>query len=139
MTSFQKGIYEDMVYDFEKACFLQWRHVWEKCDFSPRGFDEFDRGTTPPRPGSPSGTFLQKYNLRSHVINIDWLKKVVNICLNKNTGEIEGYENLVEFFFQTSEWYFLPPILQLPPGIKNFGHVPNIYYTTKDDKKWTNV
>ena len=32
---------------------------------------EIDRGTTPPPPDSPSGTFPQKYNLRSHVINID--------------------------------------------------------------------
>ena len=29
-----------------------------------------DRGTTPP-PSSPSGTFPQKYNLRSHVIDIE--------------------------------------------------------------------
>ena len=32
---------------------------------------EFDHGTTPPPPNSPSGTFPQKYNLRSHVINIE--------------------------------------------------------------------
>ena len=39
---------------------------------TPHGFDEIDRGTTPPRPDSPSGTISpQKYNLRSHVINID--------------------------------------------------------------------
>ena len=30
---------------------------------------EFGRGTTPP-PNSPSGTFPQKYNLRSHVIDM---------------------------------------------------------------------
>ena len=30
---------------------------------------EIDRGTTPPPPNSPSGTFPQKYNLRSHVID----------------------------------------------------------------------
>ena len=34
---------------------------------TPYGFDEIDRGTTPP-PNSPSD---KKYNLRSHVINID--------------------------------------------------------------------
>ena len=34
-------------------------------------FDEIDRGTTPPPPDSPSGTFPQKYNLRSHVVNIE--------------------------------------------------------------------
>ena len=38
---------------------------------TPHGFDEIDRGTTPPPPDSPSGTFPQKYNLRSHVISID--------------------------------------------------------------------
>ena len=38
---------------------------------TPHGFDEIDRGTTPP-PNSPSGTISpQKYNLRSHVINIE--------------------------------------------------------------------
>ena len=31
---------------------------------------EFDRGTTPP-PNSPSGTFPQKYNLRSHVTDME--------------------------------------------------------------------
>ena len=31
---------------------------------------EFDRGTTPP-PNSPSGTFPQNYNLRSHVIDME--------------------------------------------------------------------
>ena len=30
-----------------------------------------DRVTTPPRPDSPSGTFPQKYNLRSHVIDME--------------------------------------------------------------------
>ena len=31
-----------------------------------------DRGTTPPHPDSPSGTISpQKYNLRSHVVNIE--------------------------------------------------------------------
>ena len=31
---------------------------------------KIDRGTTPP-PNSPSGTFPQKYNLRSHVIDME--------------------------------------------------------------------
>ena len=34
------------------------------------GTDEIDRGTTPP-PNSPSGTFPQKYNLRSCCIDIE--------------------------------------------------------------------
>ena len=32
---------------------------------------KIDRGTTPPPPGSPSGTFPLKYNLRSHVIDME--------------------------------------------------------------------
>ena len=32
---------------------------------------KIDRGTAPPRPDSPSGTFPQKYNLRSHVIDME--------------------------------------------------------------------
>ena len=51
-----------------------YRIIEETAEFdhgtTPHGFDEIDRGTTPP-PNSPSGTFPQKYNLRSHVINID--------------------------------------------------------------------
>ena len=30
---------------------------------------KIDRGTAPPPPSSPSGTFPQKYNLRSHVVD----------------------------------------------------------------------
>ena len=30
---------------------------------------KIDRGTTPPRPDSPGGTFPQKYNLRSQVVD----------------------------------------------------------------------
>ena len=37
---------------------------------TPRGFDEIDRGTPSP-PDSPSGTFPQKYNLRSRVIDME--------------------------------------------------------------------
>ena len=38
---------------------------------TPHGFDELDRGTTPP-PNSPSRTISpQKYNLRSHVIDME--------------------------------------------------------------------
>ena len=32
---------------------------------------KIDRVTAPPRPDSPSGTFPQKYNLRSHVIDME--------------------------------------------------------------------
>ena len=32
---------------------------------------KIDRGTAPPCPDSPSGTFPQKYNLRSHVIDME--------------------------------------------------------------------
>ena len=46
-----------------------YRIIEETAEFD-HGFDEIDRGTTPP-PNSPSGTFPQKYNLRSHVINIE--------------------------------------------------------------------
>ena len=47
-----------------------YRIIEETVEFD-HGFDEIDRGTTPP-PNSPSGTISpQKYNLRSHVINID--------------------------------------------------------------------
>ena len=38
---------------------------------TPHGFDEIDRGTPSPPPNSPSGTFPQKYNLRSHVIDME--------------------------------------------------------------------
>ena len=41
------------------------RVIFEKLGFFP------DRVTAPPRPGSPCGTFPQKYNLRSHVIDIE--------------------------------------------------------------------
>ena len=52
-----------------------YRIIEETAEFdhgtTPHGFDEIDRGTTPPRPDSPSGTFPQKYNLRSHVVDIE--------------------------------------------------------------------
>ena len=51
-----------------------YRIIEETAEFdhgtTPHGFDEIDRGTTPP-PNSPSGTFPQKYNLRSHVIDME--------------------------------------------------------------------
>ena len=37
---------------------------------TPHDFDEIDRGTPSP-PNFPSGTFPQKYNLRSHVIDME--------------------------------------------------------------------
>ena len=40
-------------------------------DHGTTPYDEIDRGTTPPPPDSPSGTFPQKYNLRSHVIDME--------------------------------------------------------------------
>ena len=46
-----------------------YRIIEETAEFD-HGFDEIDRGTTPP-PNSPSGTFPQKYNLRSHVIDME--------------------------------------------------------------------
>ena len=52
-----------------------YRIIEETAEFdhgtTPHGFDEIDRSTTPPRPNSPRGTLPQKYNLRSHVIDID--------------------------------------------------------------------
>ena len=51
-----------------------YRIIEETAEFdhgtAPHGFDEIDRGTTPP-PNSPRGTFPQKYNLRSHVIDME--------------------------------------------------------------------
>ena len=52
-----------------------YRIIEETAEFdsgtTPRGFDEIDRGTPSP-PNSPSGTISpQKYNLRSHVINME--------------------------------------------------------------------
>ena len=51
-----------------------YRIIEETAEFdhgtAPHGFDEIDRGTPSP-PNSPSGTFPQKYNLRSHVIDIE--------------------------------------------------------------------
>ena len=51
-----------------------YRMIEETAEFdhgtTPYGFDEIARGTTPP-PNSPSGTFPQKYNLRSHVIDME--------------------------------------------------------------------
>ena len=57
----------------EIAVFVNQKHgyriIEETAEFD-HGFDEIDRGTTPP-PNSPSGTFPQKYNLRSHVIDME--------------------------------------------------------------------
>ena len=60
------------------AAFVNQKHgyriIEETAEFdrstTPRGFNEIGRGTTPP-PNSPSGTFPQKYNLRSHVIDME--------------------------------------------------------------------
>ena len=46
-----------------------YRIIEETAEFD-QGFDEIDRGTPSP-PNSPSGTFPQKYNLRSHVIDME--------------------------------------------------------------------
>ena len=46
-----------------------YRIIEETAEFD-HGFDEIDRGTPSP-PNSPSGTFPQKYNLRSHVIDME--------------------------------------------------------------------
>ena len=53
-----------------------YRIIEETAEFdrgtTPHGFDEIDRGTTRPPPNSPSGTISpQKYNLRSHMIDIE--------------------------------------------------------------------
>ena len=47
-----------------------YRIIEETAEFGTTPYDEIDRGTTPP-PNSPSGTFPQKYNLRSHVIDME--------------------------------------------------------------------
>ena len=48
-----------------------YRIIEETAEFD-HGFDEIDRGTPSPRPDSPSGTISpQKYNLRSHVIDME--------------------------------------------------------------------
>ena len=51
-----------------------YRIIEETAEFdhgtTPHDFDEIDRGTPSP-PNSPSGTFPQKYNLRSHVIDME--------------------------------------------------------------------
>ena len=56
------------------AAFVNQKHgykiIEETVEFD-HGFDEIDRGTPSPPPNSPSGTFPQKYNLRSHVIDIE--------------------------------------------------------------------
>ena len=47
-----------------------YRIIEETAEFD-HGFDEIDRGTPSP-PNSPSGTIsAQKYNLRSHVIDME--------------------------------------------------------------------
>ena len=51
------------------AVFVNQKHGYKIIEETAE-FDEIDRGTTPP-PNYPSGTFPQKYNLRSHVINIE--------------------------------------------------------------------
>ena len=52
-----------------------YRIIEETAEFdhgtTPHDFDEIDRGTPSPPPNSPSGTFPQKYNLRSHVIDME--------------------------------------------------------------------
>ena len=52
-----------------------YRMIEETAEFdhgtTPHDFDEIDRGTPSPPPNSPSGTFPQKYNLRSHVIDME--------------------------------------------------------------------
>ena len=51
-----------------------YRIIEETAEFdhgtAPHDFDEIDRGTPSP-PNFPSGTFPQKYNLRSHVIDME--------------------------------------------------------------------
>ena len=55
------------------AAFVNQKHgyriIEETAEFD-HGFDEIDRGTPSP-PNFPSGTFPQKYNLRSHVIDME--------------------------------------------------------------------
>ena len=60
------------------AVFVNQKHgyrIIEETEFdhgtTPHDFDEIDRGTPSPPPNSPSGTFPQKYNLRSHVIDME--------------------------------------------------------------------
>ena len=61
------------------AVFVNQKHgygiIEETAEFdhgtTPHDFDEIDRGTPSPPPNSPSGTFPQKYNLRSHVIDME--------------------------------------------------------------------
>ena len=61
------------------AAFVNQKHgyriIEETVEFdhgtTPHDFDEIDRGTPSPPPNSPSGTFPQKYNLRSHVIDME--------------------------------------------------------------------
>ena len=63
----------------EIAAFVNQKHgyriIEETAEFdrgtTPHDFDEIDRGTPSPPPNSPSGTFPQKYNLRSHVIDME--------------------------------------------------------------------
>ena len=50
----------------EIAAFVNQKHGYRIIEETA----EFDHGTTPP-PNSPSGTFPQKYNLRSHVIDME--------------------------------------------------------------------
>ena len=61
------------------AVFVNQKHgyriIEETAEFdhgtTPHDFDEIDRGTPSPPPNSPSGTFPQKYNLRSHIIDME--------------------------------------------------------------------
>ena len=55
----------------EITAFVNQKHGYRIIEeFGTTPYDEIDRGTTPP-PNSPSGTFPQKYNLRSHVIDME--------------------------------------------------------------------
>ena len=56
--------FSSMTSSLEKSRDFENRMNLKKVDFSLTV-------TAPPRPDSPSGTFPQKYNLRSHVIDIE--------------------------------------------------------------------
>ena len=61
---FEKEVFFPMTSSLEKSRDFENRMNLKKVDFSLTV-------TAPPRPDSPSGTFPQKYNLRSHVIDIE--------------------------------------------------------------------
>ena len=52
------------------AAFVNQKHGYRIIEETVE-FDEIDRGTPSPPPNSPSGTFPQKYNLRSHVVDME--------------------------------------------------------------------